>query len=58
MFCRPIGRDGMCQVLRRLAESPDGVYWDNTIATSTWVTKEVARGFINDVKFLANVNRT
>jgi len=30
----------------------------NTLATPTWVTKEVARGFTNDVKFIANVNRT
>ena len=30
----------------------------NTLATPTWVTKEVARGFINSIKFLANVNRT
>ena len=30
----------------------------NTLATPTWVTKEVARGFVNDVKFIANVNRT
>lgn len=30
----------------------------NTIATSRWVTKEVARGFVNSVVFLANVNRT
>lgn len=30
----------------------------NTLATPTWVTKEVARGFINGIKFLANVNRT
>jgi hypothetical protein len=30
----------------------------NTLATPTWVTKEVARGFINNIKFIANVNRT
>ena len=30
----------------------------NTLATPSWVLKEVARGFTNDVKFLANVNRT
>jgi len=30
----------------------------NTLATPTWVTKEVARGFVNDLTFLANVNRT
>lgn len=30
----------------------------NTLATPTWVMKEVARGFTNEVKFLANVNRT
>ncbi|MBM4072341.1 MAG: hypothetical protein FJ271_25945 [Planctomycetes bacterium] len=30
----------------------------NTIATSDWVCKEVARGFTNSVVFLANVNRT
>ena len=30
----------------------------NTLATPTWVTKEIARGFINDLTFLANVNRT
>jgi len=30
----------------------------NTLATPTWVTKEVARGFVNNVKFIANVNRT
>lgn len=30
----------------------------NTIATSRWVTKEVARGFVNNLVFLANVNRT
>jgi len=30
----------------------------NTLATPLWVTKEVARGFINGIKFLANVNRT
>ena len=26
----------------------------NTLATPTWVTKEVARGFVNAIKFLAN----
>jgi hypothetical protein len=30
----------------------------NTLATPTWVTKEVARGFVNGVKFISNVNRT
>ncbi len=30
----------------------------NTFATSSLVTKEIARGFTNEVKFLANVNRT
>lgn len=30
----------------------------NTFATSSLVTKEIARGFVNEVKFLANVNRT
>lgn len=30
----------------------------NTIATSRWVTKEVARGFVNSVVFIANVNRS
>lgn len=30
----------------------------NTLATPTWTTKEVARGFLNNVKFIANVNRT
>jgi hypothetical protein len=30
----------------------------NTLATPTWVTKEVARGFINSIKFVANCNRT
>jgi hypothetical protein len=30
----------------------------NTLATIKWVTKDVARGFVNDVKFVANVNRT
>lgn len=30
----------------------------NTLATPTWVMKEVARGFTNEVKFLACVNRT
>lgn len=31
---------------------------DNTLATPTWVTKETARYFVNDLTFLANVNRT
>jgi hypothetical protein len=30
----------------------------NTLATSTWVTKETSREFFNDLTFLANVNRT
>lgn len=30
----------------------------NTLATPSWVTKETARYFVNDMKFLANVNRT
>lgn len=30
----------------------------NTLATPTWVTKELARGFLNQIKFLANCNRT
>jgi hypothetical protein len=30
----------------------------NTFVTSSLVTKEIARGFTNEVKFLANVNRT
>ena len=30
----------------------------NTLATPTWVTKETAREFYNDLTFLANVNRT
>jgi hypothetical protein len=30
----------------------------NTLATSSWVTKEIARGFVNKLTFLANVNRT
>lgn len=30
----------------------------NTLATPTWVTKETAREFFNDLTFLANVNRT
>ena len=30
----------------------------NTLATPTWVTKETARYYINDLTFLANVNRT
>jgi hypothetical protein len=30
----------------------------NTLATPTWVTKEVARGFVNELGFLSNVNRT
>ena len=30
----------------------------NTLVTSSLVTKEVAREFVNDVKFLAHVNRS
>jgi hypothetical protein len=30
----------------------------NTLATSSWTTKEVARYFVNDLVFLNNVNRT
>ncbi len=30
----------------------------NTLATPTWVTREVARGFINQIKFVANVSRS
>jgi hypothetical protein len=30
----------------------------NTLATPTWTTKEVARGFMSKVRFIANVNRT
>lgn len=30
----------------------------NTLATPTWVTKEVALGYMNSIKFVANVNRT
>jgi hypothetical protein len=30
----------------------------NTLATPTWVTREVARGYINSIKFIANVNRS
>lgn len=30
----------------------------NTLATPLWVTREVARGFVNKVVFIANVNRT
>jgi hypothetical protein len=30
----------------------------NTIATPTWVTNEVARGYVNKVVFVNNVNRT
>ena len=30
----------------------------NTLATPVWVTKETARYYINDLTFLANVNRT
>ena len=30
----------------------------NTLATPTWVTKEVARGFLNSIKFVSNLNRT
>ena len=30
----------------------------NTLATPSWVTKEVARYFVNDITFVRNVNRT
>ncbi len=30
----------------------------NTLATPSWVTKEVARGYVNNLKFAANVNRS
>lgn len=30
----------------------------NTLATPTWVTKEVALGFLNEITFVKNVNRT
>ncbi len=30
----------------------------NTLATPSWVTKEVARGFVNELTFLHHVNRT
>lgn len=30
----------------------------NTLATPTWVTKETARLYVNELKFLAHVNRT
>lgn len=30
----------------------------NTLATPTWVTREVARGFLNEITFVKNVNRT
>lgn len=30
----------------------------NTLATSTWVVKEVARGFLNEIQFTRNINRT
>lgn len=30
----------------------------NTLATPSWVTKETARYFINQIKFVANMNRT
>lgn len=30
----------------------------NTLATPTWTLREVAREFLNDVTFIANVNRT
>lgn len=30
----------------------------NTLATPSWVTKETARGFLNEIKFVANVNRS
>jgi len=29
----------------------------NTLVTPTWVTKEVARGYVNELRFAANVNR-
>jgi hypothetical protein len=30
----------------------------NTLVTPTWVTKEVARGYTNEIRFISNVNRT
>ena len=30
----------------------------NTLATPTWVMKEIARGFVNAITFVKNVNRT
>lgn len=30
----------------------------NTLLTPSWVTKEVARGFTNEIRFISNVNRT
>lgn len=30
----------------------------NTLATPSWVTKEVARFFLNEITFVKNVNRT
>jgi len=30
----------------------------NTLATPSWVTKDTARGYLNDLTFLSNVNRT
>jgi hypothetical protein len=30
----------------------------NTLATPTWVTREVARGFLNEITFVKNLNRT
>jgi hypothetical protein len=30
----------------------------NTLANSTWVTKEVARGYVNNLQFVRNINRT
>ena len=30
----------------------------NTLLTPTWVTKEVARGFVNSVEFVGNINRS
>lgn len=30
----------------------------NTLATSTWVVKEVGRGFLNEIAFVRNLNRT
>lgn len=30
----------------------------NTLVTPTWVTKEVARGYLNNLKFVSNINRS